>query len=814
MSVEQSTKRRRLDQSLCLQIRDPEAAVDLPTFDNVLPDAHTHGTLELETIRLQTPSPICQICQLDLLPMFAQDTSEISAGRLSKYMRHSCPFANIIQEVMRLRCDSSWATGIISSDIDSGPDLLLKSRGWVFAQIPGKVNRYGKVIRQVKNHFPRVILAIDERPPGVDSTQTRKKLVDSLKTPYIIAELELVDKVSADESGVSQELSSPSRRRVEKYFDCNQAFQWLERCKDHKACKKDENLFQKALFWQHPGFRLIDIHQQCLVQQTEPCSYVALSYVWGKSAESSLRTEKSNVDVLSAVGALDLNDPLKHTGREVSRTVRDAMQLAQRLKYRFLWVDALCIVQNDPEEKKRLIHGMDRIYEHASLTIICAAGMDADAGLCGISPRETLLYNSEFTLVSEEHTSYKVAISRPSLVHQIRECHWNKRGWTYQEHCLSQRCLYFSTDEVFFSCKQAQWREGYDLEQFPSQKVENISFRTGPPWWSHRIQKDPDPSPHQCLIGNSRRLTFEKYQMVVQEYCRRKLSHPKDILNAFQGIFNRFCGLPASENRWAGHAQGIPPRFLPQALLWYPLKGTTKRACDLEGGGLDEEFSSWSWASWSGPVDFVYSRNSGLDSTWDSQGFTMGNNIRSLIVDWHFPPPVSSAWNQAQVPKQDQMALLREEFHSDFEAIEKLRTSLPIPDTGLPNGVMEFSAPVLLSKLKASHWKENLFNLDIDVSPSYRWSHRSEATRGRFRFDRPKENVEIEDLTFVAIMMSPGVISVIGAARKDEITFVRAGVGSIFYPGRYSPDNIALCNTLVTGKRNPTRWEIRLVRIC
>jgi hypothetical protein len=70
--------------------------------------------------------------------------------------------------------------------------------------------------------------------------------------------------------------------------------------------------------------------------------------------------------------------------------------------------------------------------------------------------------------------------------------------------------------------------------------------------------------------------------MAVQESCRRKLGYPQEILNAFQGIFNQFCGSHASEDPWAGHAQGIPPRFLPEALLWYPLEGTTKRLCDLE----------------------------------------------------------------------------------------------------------------------------------------------------------------------------------------------------------------------------------------
>jgi hypothetical protein len=405
--------------------------------------------------------------------------------------------------------------------------------------------------------------------------------------------------------------------------------------------------------------------------------------------------------------------------------------------------------------------------------------MDADTGLHGITARETLPYDSEFILLNKELTSYKVAISRPSLVDQVRRCHWNKQGWTYQEHCLSQRCLYFTADEVFFSCKQFQWREGYALEQFSSSKANNMSVRTGPPWWSHRIEKDPDPSPHNCLIGKAQTLTFEKYQMVVQEYCRRKLGYPQDILNAFQGIFNRFCGSHASEDPWAGHAQGVPPKFLPEALLWYPLRFTDKRFCGLEQGGSKEEFSSWSWASWSGPVDFVYSKNSGLDSTWDSSGFISGGSNRcSLVVEWQFPPSTSPTWKEARSLAKSNMENLRKVFHLEFETMDKIRSQGHRPIEAPSNGLVEFWAPILLSNISFSHRNGNLCNLYIELPPG---SLSKERASGRFRFDDPVEEQEVDEL--VAIMISPGVISCIGMVRKDEKTFTRIGIGSIFAPG-------------------------------
>jgi hypothetical protein len=251
MSPERVTKRRRLDQAGDLSTPCPKTAVHLPTIYNAHTDANTWNwnSVEPDNTQLETAPPECQICcQLDLWPMFAQDASEISAGSLSKYLYHSCPFADLVQEALRLRCDSSWATVMDIPDPDTSPDLLLKSRGWVFIGVPGKKDFWGIVNQKVKNHHPRVILAINKRPQGAELLQTRKKLVDSLNTPYILTELDFVDNPWGNETAMLQEPSSRSWRSVEILFDCSKARQWLDSCKRHKICKKNEKLFQEALF--------------------------------------------------------------------------------------------------------------------------------------------------------------------------------------------------------------------------------------------------------------------------------------------------------------------------------------------------------------------------------------------------------------------------------------------------------------------------------------------------------------------------------------------------------------------------------------
>lgn len=67
------------------------------------------------------------------------------------------------------------------------------------------------------------------------------------------------------------------------------------------------------------------------------------------------------------------------------QTVRDAMQLCLDLGERYLWVNSLCITQDDPITQKQQIDIMDSIYASATLTIVAAAGDHADSGLPGIS---------------------------------------------------------------------------------------------------------------------------------------------------------------------------------------------------------------------------------------------------------------------------------------------------------------------------------------------------------------------------------------------------------------------------------------------
>ncbi|KAK1659902.1 heterokaryon incompatibility protein-domain-containing protein [Colletotrichum godetiae] len=113
--------------------------------------------------------------------------------------------------------------------------------------------------------------------------------------------------------------------------------------------------------------------------------YVALSYVWGQA--SSATATLANIAALQAPGALN--------GQEIPATIREAMNLTRLLGERYLWVDRLCIVQDDEDAKHAQLRGMADIYAGALLTIVAAQGRGADEPLHHGLVSETVVEGDE-----------------------------------------------------------------------------------------------------------------------------------------------------------------------------------------------------------------------------------------------------------------------------------------------------------------------------------------------------------------------------------------------------------------------------------
>lgn len=134
---------------------------------------------------------------------------------------------------------------------------------------------------------------------------------------------------------------------------------WLSLCMDQHGHDCTPAPFEFS-----PTFtlRLIDVKRRCVVEPPLRSRYVALSYVWGDSLQVTL--EEKHVPRLRQEGGLS------DGYADIGTTVKDAMYLCEQLEEQYLWVDGLCIKQDDEEDKARQICSMNQIYSCAIFTIV------------------------------------------------------------------------------------------------------------------------------------------------------------------------------------------------------------------------------------------------------------------------------------------------------------------------------------------------------------------------------------------------------------------------------------------------------------
>ena len=193
---------------------------------------------------------------------------------------------------------------------------------------------------------------------------------------------------------------------------------WLDLCREHH---QPGSPFQQMLGGESKPelpARLYDTRDLRVVasEDTEhDMKYVALSYVWGDV--NNYRLYSTNKADLMTVGFF------KSIHDQLPSTIKDAMELVSRLGMRYIWIDVLCIIQDDIEDKKREMYRMDSIYEGSAFTVVAAAGTDANAGLPPLRARrgkqdyETVWPNVRMTAIHD-------------VKDILRYSRYGTRGWT------------------------------------------------------------------------------------------------------------------------------------------------------------------------------------------------------------------------------------------------------------------------------------------------------------------------------------------------------------------------------------------------
>jgi hypothetical protein len=460
-------------------------------------------------------------------------------------------------------------------------------------------------------------------------------------------------------------------RRMTATTDMALARAWLEEC-----------LTDHGLLCSNPGsreghphdtanptrLRVIDVRKRCLVSLPDGADYVALSYCWPKQP-GLCNTSTSGVD-LREEGAISISNGL-------STTIYDACDAVNDLGEQYIWVDALCIVQDDNEDKAHQISQMDLVYGKALLTIVvCPSNKNSETSeLPGYrsspSARRQKVYRAPYQDID-------LVVPKPCLEDILAYTRWETRGWTFQESHLSRRSLYFTDHQLYFQCSCGMRCEDTNGEGHAPGAYIKHSTNLWNPKNAHTADKEAN---HDEMYLNRTRYdddneALSAYDSFISAYLRRELSFGSDILNAFHGIA-KIMSISMETEFYAG----LPVKWLDHALLWQ-LYGTGERRLD---------FPSFSWAGWLGGADAPYWLNA--------------ESTRKLIKWYHLD---GSKWMECKSEGQ----------------IEEL--------AGSPRAIPEPELSILPSTKSAFPWSLatmtqvasfKLSTQPVDVTGAAMWSH-------------------------------------------------------------------------------------------
>ncbi|KAE9966282.1 hypothetical protein BLS_007115 [Venturia inaequalis] len=218
----------------------------------------------------------------------------------------------------------------------------------------------------------------------------------------------------------------------------------------------------------------------------------------------------------------------------------DAVRITRELKLRFLWIDALCIVQDDRLDWQRESAKMGAIYSMSYLTIAVDSGIDCNSGAFNkLSTTQELAFeNSPFVLTSTTSDGKKSKLylwdpsrgARRPTPPEIDGSPLAERGWVCQERILSPRILHYTKSQLFWECREVLLAED--------------GLR---PWSLWTGQAETIPGLARNLYGTTsdsssliRLLNVWYTNVVSQSYSKRKLTRPEDKLTAISGIARAF----------------------------------------------------------------------------------------------------------------------------------------------------------------------------------------------------------------------------------------------------------------------------------
>ncbi|KAM7183406.1 Heterokaryon incompatibility protein (HET) domain containing protein [Rhypophila sp. PSN 637] len=473
--------------------------------------------------------------------------------------------------------------------------------------------------------------------------------------------------------------------------------------------------------------------------------YAALSYCWGPPSDALTQCTITSASLSSR--------QVRIRKEELSPILVDAITVTRRLGLSYLWIDSLCILQDDLADWEAESAVMGRIYSNAWVTIAglwsasCRIGFldgrwsgsegvptkqddEEEHVKCHSEDQQGQWYNHEVLPLSAQagqkrqveeeqdqeggdvHEEEELEAPSPfawEFASAMSKSRWSTRGWTFQEKALSTRLLYFDRTNIHLRCGNFTFREG----------------KQGPVLKKQLAFLEPSSGTTAILTGQAERhgngrVAIEELleswrNIFIPRFATCEFSRRDDNLPAISGLARYVAEVGGYR-----YAAGLWVEDLGREVVWYgsgrgnelgsrknnPLSAVSRSRFEHLMDWLDDgdEYiaPSWSWAregGGMGRLDFLDILPMAMTTTAAAAQGEL-NVVATFDVKAHLKGlnPYGQVTNGELAITSKVLPLLPEEYAKDSSGFEM--DWVVDVDCGLPDGL----EMVLIGRYDANVW--------------------------------------------------------------------------------------------------------------
>ncbi|KAI8931744.1 hypothetical protein NX059_011385 [Plenodomus lindquistii] len=385
-----------------------------------------------------------------------------------------------------------------------------------------------------------------------------------------------------------------------------------EMCRPPKSAGAASFMPTRLLDVSNDAIRIIESAHE--LEKSSDRNFVALSHCWG--SVPIIRTLKENYEEHRRGIAPE----------RLSKTFREAIHTTRKLGYRYIWIDSLCIKQDDGDDWAAEAATMCDVYQRATLTIAAAHAPGGDVGCFakrdGLLNLPFYLEIPTYPITRVQFTSYgrtqELAGGDPALY---------GRAWVLQEQILSPRMLMFDGQQIKWECMSMHGSESTPTSGLSRHGLDQNCIRSG-------IMDDVEYfefDDHDMTVLSGARLKHQFWCNLVMDYTHRGMTKSNDRLVALAGI-----GKALGRHTKSRYLAGLWSDYFTIGLLWsiahnerYLMSAVTNFDIEKNEKIRHEEnlAPSWSWASVTAPIMYASNELLSYDSVCKIIDVTVAGNL-------------------------------------------------------------------------------------------------------------------------------------------------------------------------------------------